>query len=159
MSRCADRRGFTLIEILIVVVILGVLAAIVVPQAANAAGNAAQTAFARNCKQFADAAVIHRSRTGFWIGDGGSGTIPAGLEDFVDRESWENGTPIDGVWDSESRPDFDITLGIGVHFQAVEGRKDAAYMTVVDSILDDGDLTTGGFRQFASDRFYYIVEY
>ena len=153
------RNGFTLIEILIVVVILGILAAIVVPQAANAAGNAAQTAFARNCKSFADAAVMHRAQTGAWIGDGGSGTIPAGFEDFVDPEQWENGTPIDGSWDSEARPDFDITLGIGVHFQVAAERKDAAYMSVVDSILDDGDLTTGGFRQFAVDRFYYIVEY
>ena len=159
MGRLANRSGFTLVEILIVVVILGVLAAIVVPQAANAAGNAAQTAFARNVKQFTDVATMHRSRTGFWIGDSGSGTLPDGLEDFVDPEAWENGTPIDGVWDSESRPDYDITLGIGVHFQDPEGQKDEAYMAVVDSILDDGDLTTGGFQQFAGDRFYYIVEY
>ena len=159
MRRTAIRQGFTLVEILIVVVILGVLAAIVIPQAANAAGNAAQTAFARNVKQFSNAAMIHRSRTGFWIGDGGSGTIPAGFEDFVDPEDWENGTPIDGVWDSETRPDYDITLGIGVHFNDAAERKDAAYMSVVDSILDDGDLTTGGFRQFATDRFYYIVEF
>jgi len=157
-TSCTTCRGFTLVEILIVVVILGVLAAIVVPQAANAAGNAAQTAFARNVKQFSNAAMMHRSRTGFWIGDGGSGQLPDGLEDFVDEEYWENGTPIDGSWDSESRPDYDFTLGIGVHFQDAEGQKDEAYMAVVDSILDDGDLTTGGFQQVASDRFYFIVE-
>ena len=34
------RRGFTLIEILIVVVILGILAAVVVPQFTNAADDA-----------------------------------------------------------------------------------------------------------------------
>ena len=153
------RSGFTLVEILIVVVILGVLAAIVVPQAANASTDAAQTSFARNVKQFTNAATIHRSRTGFWIRDSGSGTLPTGLEDFVDREAWENGTPIGGSWDSESRPDYDITLGIGVHFQSAADRKDAAYMAVVDAILDDGDLATGGFQQFSSDRYYFIVEF
>ncbi|MGD1915060.1 MAG: type II secretion system protein [Phycisphaerales bacterium] len=159
MGRLASRSGFTLVEILIVVVILGVLAAIVVPQAANAAGNAAQTAFARNVKQFADVATMHRAREGFWIGDSGSGTLPDGLEDYVDAEAWENGTPIEGVWDSESRPDYDITLGIGVHFQAADEQKDEDYMAVIDAILDDGDLTTGGFQQFSGDRFYYIVEF
>ncbi len=159
MRRLATRSGFTLVEILIVVVILGVLAAIVVPQAANAAGNAAQTAFARNVKQFSDVATMHRARTGFWIGDSGSGTLPSGLEDFFDAESWENGTPIDGMWDSEGRPDYDITLGIGVHFQSADEQKDADYMTVIDTILDDGDLTTGSFQQFSGDRYYYVVEF
>lgn len=153
------RRGFTLVEILIVVVILGVLAAIVVPQAANAMGDVRQTSFARQVQLFADAAVLHRSQNGFWIGDGGSGVIPDGFEDYIDPEAWENGTPIDGLWDSETRPDYDITLGIGVHFQDAATRKDADYMTAVDALFDDGDLTTGSFRQFAVDRFYFIVEF
>ena len=153
------RHAFTLVEILIVVVILGILAAIVMPQAANAMGNTRQTAFVREIQLFTDAAVIHRSQTGFWIGDGGSGTIPDGFEDFIDPAAYENGTPIDGVWDTETRPDYDLTLGIGVHFNDVSGRKDAAYMAQVDAIFDDGDLATGGFQQFASDRFYFIVEY
>ncbi|MFI4916631.1 MAG: type II secretion system protein [Phycisphaerales bacterium JB060] len=152
-------RGFTLVEILIVVVILGVLAAIVMPQAANAMGNTRQTAFVREIQLFTDAAVIHRSQTGTWIGDGGSGTIPDGFEDYIDPASWENGTPIDGDWDSEAGADYDVTLAIGVHFQEASTRKDAAYMTQVDALFDDGDLATGGFQQFAADRFYFIVEY
>lgn len=159
MPRPCTRRGFTLVEILIVVVILGILAAIVMPQAANAMGSTRQTAFVREIQLFTDAAVIHRSQTGAWIGDGGSGTIPAGFEDYIDPEDWQNGTPIDGSWDTEARPDYDLTLGIGVHFQDPATRKDAAYMTGVDALFDDGDLATGGFQQFAADRFYFIVEY
>ncbi len=155
----ANPRGFTLVEILIVVVILGILAAIVMPQAANAMGSTRQTAFVREIQLFTDAAVIHRSQTGAWIGDGSSGVIPDGFEDYIDPASWENGTPIDGSWDSEAGADFGITLGIGVHFQDVATRKDAAYMAEIDGMFDDGDLTTGGFQQFAADRFYFIVEF
>jgi general secretion pathway protein G len=42
--RTAARRGFTLIEILIVVIILGILAAIVIPQFANASTSAKTSA-------------------------------------------------------------------------------------------------------------------
>ncbi|GIW74015.1 MAG: hypothetical protein KatS3mg103_0537 [Phycisphaerales bacterium] len=154
-----SQRGFTLVEVLIVVVILGVLAVIAVPQAANASRTAAHTAFARNTRTLVDAAVMHRTRTGTWIGDGSSGQIPDGLEAFIDPQQWENGTPIGGLWDSETRPDDDLTLGIGVHFMGAGGRPDDREMRDVDALLDDGDLATGTFRQFDSDRFYYIVEY
>ncbi len=43
IRRHTARRGFTLVEILIVVVILGILAAIVIPQFSNASGDARNT--------------------------------------------------------------------------------------------------------------------
>jgi len=44
MTRIQTRKGFTLIEILIVVIILGILAAIVIPQFTNASKEAKQSA-------------------------------------------------------------------------------------------------------------------
>jgi general secretion pathway protein G len=44
MTRNQSRKGFTLIEILIVVIILGILAAIVIPQFTNASKEAKQSA-------------------------------------------------------------------------------------------------------------------
>jgi len=46
---------------------------------------------------------------------------------------------------------------IGVHFNGGGDTRDAAFMTEIDAILDDGDLATGSFRQTASDRFYLLL--
>ena len=38
-----------------------------------------------------------------------------------------------------------------------ESNRDDAYMTQVDSLFDDGNLSTGGFRKIAADRYYFSV--
>ena len=45
------KKGFTLVEILIVVIILGILAAIVIPQFANASGDARTTNLRANATE------------------------------------------------------------------------------------------------------------
>ncbi|MDX2132918.1 MAG: type II secretion system protein [Planctomycetota bacterium] len=58
------RRAFTLVEILIVVVILGILAAIVVPQFANATGQAQETSTKEQLNRIRKALAIYYVRAG-----------------------------------------------------------------------------------------------
>lgn len=57
-------RGFTLVEILIVVVILGILAAIVVPQFTNAADDARQGNLDTQISTLENQIELFRARTG-----------------------------------------------------------------------------------------------
>jgi len=57
--RKSTRRAFTLVEILIVVVILGILAAMVVPQFASATGEAQQVATFDQLKKVRSALAIY----------------------------------------------------------------------------------------------------
>ena len=156
-ARRAAQRGFTLVEILIVVVILGVLAAMVVPSVASAVEGSREQAFVSSVRSMYDGAVLYMSRTGLYLEDSSSGTIPTGLGEFIDISDYEGGTPIGGVWDFEYNS-MGITSGFGVHFDGTGETRDDAYMTEIDALFDDGDLTTGAFQQIASDRYYYIIE-
>lgn len=153
-TRARIRAGFTLVEILIVVVILGILAAIVIPAFANATEDTRKTAFAQELRIFRDGLLRYEIDFGTMPADGGSGTVPAGLEPYVNVPQWEGGTPLGGVWDNET--DDVVGAGMGVHFNGTGQTRDAVYMAEVDRIVDDGDITTGKFRRFG-DRYYSVL--
>ena len=153
--RTSVRGAFTLVEILIVVVILGILAAIIIPQFANWPGTASQVAFITDLRIYNDAAEYYMNVTGEFLEDSSSGQLPAGWETFVNEAEWTAGTPIGGVWDFEL-DSFGLKSAFGVHFMNGP-RKDDTFMTEVDAIVDDGDLASGAFRKIASDRYYLVV--
>jgi prepilin-type N-terminal cleavage/methylation domain-containing protein len=152
--RAGAERAFTLVEILIVVVILGILAAIVVPQFANASQDAKVVAFTTSVRTFADAAVLYQNTTGLYLEDSGTGDLPSGWEPYVNEDEWTNGTPIGGEWDFEFQS-FGITSAFGVDFGA--DNPGDAFMILIDQGFDDGDLATGAFRKIDNDRYYYVL--
>ena len=148
------RSAFTLVEILIVVVILGILAAIVVPQFVGATDEARQGAFISSLKTYADACEYFAVKEGRYPPDGSSGVMPVGFDTYVEQDEYESPTPLGGVWDTEYN-DSGVTSAVGVHFN---GDPVPSYMLAIDEKFDDGNLSTGAFQQLAADRFYYIIE-
>jgi prepilin-type N-terminal cleavage/methylation domain-containing protein len=147
--------AFTLIEVLIVVVLLGVLAAIVIANVSTTSDDAQRTAFVRSGRIFANAATRYWIENGDYLEGAASGVLPAGFEPYVMETAWGE-TPIGGVWDTE-RDSFGVRAAIGVHFDGTGVTRDDAYMTTLDDMVDDGDLATGGFRKLDTDRYYFII--
>lgn len=148
-------NGFTLVEILIVVVILGILAAVVFPLFGDIHKNVEQTAFISDLRVFVDAANMYHAKENVYLEDASSGEVPTGFAPYIDTEVWERTTPITGVWDTEL-DSYGVTSALGVHFNGVTPPDDT-YMLQIDDIYDDNDLTTGRFRKLASDRFYHVI--
>ena len=149
------RMGFTLLEILIVVVILGILAGLTVPQFVNAAQESTETSFVTSIKTLARQIDLFELENGFYPEDASSGVIPAGFDDYITNFNWSQ-TPIGGVWDTEFES-FGIISAVGVHFDGTGETRDDDYMLNIDAMMDDGDLTTGAFQRLAGDRYYWIV--
>ncbi len=62
--KAASRKGFTLIEILIVVIILGILAAIVIPQFTNASEEARKSSLASQLQTVRSAVELYKLHHG-----------------------------------------------------------------------------------------------
>jgi prepilin-type N-terminal cleavage/methylation domain-containing protein len=154
-ERRAQARAFTLVEVLIVVVILGVLASIVVPAFGGTTDEARKGAFITELKIFADAAEYASAVNGGDIADSSTGDVPPELEPYINTDGWLDGTPIGGQWDIEAGENG-ITLAIGVHFQGDNPGDD--FMQDIDARFDNGDLESGAFQRLDdNNRFYWVI--
>jgi prepilin-type N-terminal cleavage/methylation domain-containing protein len=147
--------GFTLVELLIVVVILAILATVVLPQFDGVTDETKQARFASSLRVLAEACALYEAKTGEHVVDVSSGVWQAELDGYVQQASFEKPTPVGGVWDTE-QDDFGAASAVGVHFLSGDVPSDA-FMEAVDALLDDGVLTSGGFRKLDADRFYMIL--
>ncbi|MEE9404132.1 MAG: type II secretion system protein [Algisphaera sp.] len=150
--------GFTLLEILIVVVILGILASIATVQMAGASSNARKTTFVTNMKVLRDAAILYNAQSNYLLPDAAPGTMPAEiLPILVQHQKFERVTSVGGEWDVAHNT-LGISSAVGVVFTGVGTTRDDVFMAGVDRIIDDGDLASGNFRKLAPDAYYYILE-
>jgi len=150
----AAAKAFTLVEILVVVVILAILAAIVIPQFASATDSARHNAFITDLNALTKAVSAYAGIHGL-PPDGSSGVMPAELSAYMNAQRYEKATTLGGVWDIETN-DSGVTLAVGVHFNNADN-PGGDVMTAIDRQIDDGDLATGGFREIDADRYYNVL--
>jgi prepilin-type N-terminal cleavage/methylation domain-containing protein len=149
------RRAFTLIEILVVVVILGLLAGLVIPQFRDFTGETRRTAFITNAKILVAAAKRYELDYGEYP-HAGHGELPDGFGDYILSNQWESPTPIGGEWEARVNTGG-VTAAIGVHYGGNDPEYDPAQLLVIDEIADDGELTTGAFRHFGDRHYFFVV--
>ncbi|MFP4053905.1 MAG: type IV pilin protein [Phycisphaerae bacterium] len=149
VKSCVDStriRGccaFTLVELLIVVVILAIVAAIVVPSVRVHQDDSEARAFMSNLRHACDQFILYQQDTGDYPNDVAPGVMPDGMADRLTAMPWTSPTPIKGQWDWDFQQ-FGFTAGVSV-FQP--DRTEETMAQQVDAFLDDGNLLTGGFRQ------------
>jgi len=152
MTTIRSRSGFTLVEVLIVVVILGVLATICIASFGNSTSDSADKSFVSNLRTFSTQFSVYEVRNGIWPAERAAGVVPPELASTLDYDRWTNPTPIGGNWDWDFNL-FGVTAGISV----VAPDRTSAQMTEIDRLIDDGNLNTGSFRERAGGGAYIFV--
>jgi len=143
--------GFTLVEIMIVVVIIGLLAAIAIAAVSRVRRRAQNSRFVSDLRTFTQAFETYAMKSGQWPPDGTPAVIPASMSGEFRNASWTATTPVGGQWDWDYKQ-FGFTAGISVYQPTVT----VAQMQEIDRLIDDGNLNTGHFRSRTSGYIYIL---
>lgn len=157
--RRTPRCAFTLVEIMIVVVIIGLLAALAIPAFNRVKHRSQVTRFVNDLRIFSHGLETMMLETGALPGDPGSGSLAGGhaqLGEYINAATYAQSTALGGVWDIDSG-DFGARCVVGVDFGSSPSVTELASLLEVDAMIDDGNLETGGFRGFESNRRGYLV--
>ena len=143
--------GFTLVEIMVVVVIIGITATMALPAFNKIRLASINSRFVEDCRVFAGAAETYTLENGVYPTDTSSGALPD-FADYIRDATWQEGPTIGGQWDVENNDTGGITLMVGADGFTVTN----ANLQELDERHDDGDLDTGNYRIFGT-RFYHII--
>lgn len=131
----ARRSGFTLVEILIVVVILGILAAIVVPQFTNAANDARGGNLATQIRSIENQLELFRARTGQYPDIIGTGWGAVGTPNTMIGDGYLKTAPINPI-NGSATVGATPAAANGWHFDATTGIFGATYYNETTDVIE-----------------------
>ncbi len=146
------RHGFTLVEIMIVVAIIGLLAVMAIPSLTKARVNAKVSSFLNHLRISTGAFEMYALELGSYPPDVNPGIMPAGMSDFLFKMDWTGPTPLGGQWDWDNS-----SVGITAGVTAIGPGLDLGAMQVVDDRLDDGNLNSGRFRRTGAGGYTFVM--
>jgi prepilin-type N-terminal cleavage/methylation domain-containing protein len=149
----------TLIELMIVVSIIGILAAIVIPRYSNASEDAQASRAATSMKTIVSAVQRYNIEHDDWPADVQPGRMPAELEPYLMRTDLNNAA-LGGSWDYEDWRGRGLMAGdatVGIALTLRYG--DDTLYEEVDRLIDDGGLSTGlvQYRNLYGPVLIYLI--
>ncbi|MDB4384994.1 type II secretion system GspH family protein [Opitutaceae bacterium] len=156
-----NRKGFTLVEIMVVVTLIGFLAMLSVPVFKRIKLRAASASFTSDTRMFSEAFQRYAQEMGSFPDSGAVGVVPGGMEDFIDQNDWGKTTSLGGNYSWLIFPTSDAQRGnydIGI-IQVVAPTLSLEELEDIDSWIDDGNVNSGNVLVAgAGSLVYFIVE-
>lgn len=169
------RRGFTIVELLIVIVIIAILAAVTVAAYNGIRERSQASAIASDLKAITKAFVLYKESNGLsswpietdtsWKGTGGTNPFiteiiayNASFREFLPRAAANAGLGGNGPWLYDNELDTYVNCAVnsnGVNIIA-QNVTNTAVAQLIDEALDDGDLNCGTLHLSGTSLIYNL---
>lgn len=154
-------RAFTLVEIMVVVVIIGLLAAMGLPAYRRVTLRSKATAVQNDLRAFSTAFITYNLQNGRWPADLGPAQSPPELQNALPNNFTQK-SPIGGFykWNYDVSADG-ITAKAAIIIQSDTDNPvsdDEELRLLIDRQMDDGVLATGNIQVGSTNSLVYIIE-
>jgi prepilin-type N-terminal cleavage/methylation domain-containing protein len=149
----ARRAGFTLVEIMIVVVLIGLLCMMAIPALNRVREKSQRTRFISDLRTFSQAFETYNMQNGVWPPNAGTGVLPTGMtaQDIKVAAWTTQKNSLGGRWNWDQN-----NFGAIAAISTTNVTASDATMLKIDRQIDDGDLTSGMFQKNGT-RFVYML--
>ena len=154
-------RAFTLVEIMVVVVIIGLLAAMGLPALRRVTLRSKASAVQNDLRTFSTAFITFNLQNGHWPANGAPREIPAEIGNAL-TNNFTLKSPIGGYykWNYDVSADG-ITAKAAIIIQSDTDSPvsdDAELRLLIDRQMDDGALDAGNIQVGSTASLVYIIE-
>lgn len=150
------RSGYTLIELVTVVLILGILAGVALPRVMGGSDEAAIEATISHLKTITLAAELYYNETGDWPPNALSETMPVGMSPYLRPNIFAVACPAGGIYDWDQG-----NAGFAANIKIVDEAPDLTTWSAIDRRMDDGDSTSGRLTRLPTGRrrWVWVIDY
>ncbi|GAB5559169.1 MAG: hypothetical protein SynsKO_08160 [Synoicihabitans sp.] len=159
MKTSKDSRGFTLVEIMVVVTIIGILATLSLPAFKAAGLKTRASTLVNDARVFSEGFYRYAQEHGeFPRQQRNRQRFPPDMDGYISEEAWRRTPPIGGrySWDNIRR---NRRSGHRGAIMVIRSDLKMADLRAIDAMIDDGNTTTGTMQvRNGGARVYYILE-
>jgi len=150
------KTAFTLLEVIVVTVVIGILAAMVVPKFADARNDTSVAATSEDLHAIANALSMYMAGHGSYPVDVGRTQVVSVLIPYFKSDNpFSKTAPIGGAYDYEGPPNWN-PVQISIRKNGSNAYTDEMALRL-DEYMDDGNLNTGKIK-LVGNRISYDID-